>query len=162
MTDETTQLPHDPVLDPLLDEALAPQDAPLDLVNRIVSATAPHLAAHRRSWINRSPIVARLGGVHRLRYAAAAVILLAEAGIWGTILGIASDAKSMSNIETKLNRLDTLSASAGPIDNELELLSLRIDAAVDNTDTINVSTDLGQVLDQWDRSNLGTDEYLIF
>lgn len=115
--------PSDALLDALLDEALAPPKAPGDLAQRIFQRTQPALRSRGRG------VLARLGP-RPVRWAAAAVILLAWTGAWMVAGQIAKNAYSEAAIDQHLDRLAQYAGPSDTIDQELNMLADRIELAV--------------------------------
>lgn len=121
----------------MLDMALAPADPPPGLIRRVLRATEPVL--YRR----RHPVIGFLGATPAYRIAAG-ILLAAMVGIWSTLAIIASDARSLVRIETRLADLSNLAAADTALDR-------RLDALEDELRNLQVST-------AWDASRMVPDD----
>ncbi|MFN3165454.1 MAG: hypothetical protein ACE37H_00150 [Phycisphaeraceae bacterium] len=72
----------DPRMQSLLDEALAPPEAPASLAERIVAATSPGAVARPRVEPSPRAVLARIGPAGGRYAAAAAIVLAAGVGMW--------------------------------------------------------------------------------
>lgn len=144
--------PIDPVLESMLNEALAPGAAPRELVDRILTAT-----------VNRLPagVIARIG-VQRLRWAAAIIFLIGWTGIWMTLGLIVRDAHHMVTVKSDLNQVATLvddyQGKADEIEQQLVTLAERFESA-DTFALLEVTNkSLDEALRAWDSELADDDE----
>lgn len=135
--------PTDPRLDALLDEALAPEDAPAGLNGRIVAATADRLPGRA----DQAPdVLATIGGGFPWRSAAAALLFaLILGGVWltrqdaddpGAVGPVAlhpiddEDQPAVVlapiEVETVLDQLAAAELESDWIDDRIEILSMQV------------------------------------
>jgi hypothetical protein len=149
MNPEVPETPdHDPQLEALLDDALAPSPAPPGLHRRILDATAHRLPGHADA--SRSTgVIGRLGFGARWGFAAAAVLLLAgvvltfwsmnEPGTTPPGPGPIADGQTTTSdpvldeteddpdlLAPVLTRLAEAELAAEPIDDRIDLLQMQL------------------------------------
>ena len=119
--------PHDPQVDALLGEALAAstETPPVDLSQRIMDATLPHL----EPTLART-VIARIG---RGPLTAMAAMLLAAAWVGILVLtsSITHDAKQIMTVRAGLEQLEQPAVADLPIDQEIQQLATQIQAISD-------------------------------
>ena len=124
--------PHDPRLDAMLDQALAPEPADPALVQRIVAATQCRLGPRE----DEGPVLARLRPA--LMSLAAALLLALGLAVW-LVQPVERDPVPTENgqITGVGARLDALAAAdaawATDIDHQLRLLALQVDVTGSET-----------------------------
>jgi hypothetical protein len=122
-------VPTDPQLDALLDEALRPTEASADLADRIVSATLPYLPGQS------SAVVARIGPrlTPSLLGVAAAVGLVASVGIalWFTGSSPTTPTNSLALLHEDMAQINQAMSSTADqqIDEQIDVLNLQVSLA---------------------------------
>lgn len=115
---------HEDILGSLLDGALAAPAAPAGLADRIVAATAPHVA--RRA--NRSPVLARIGPA--LLGLAAVMAFATAASLWvaaTTDAPRSSPTGPLAENTVEPEALPLVSFAESELDDQIQLLALYVD-----------------------------------
>jgi hypothetical protein len=133
--------PLDRELEPMLDEALAPQPVPHGLVRRIVAATRPM----------NNHVVAKMGPMrlryNTARYIAAGVIIAASWGIVFQAMGICADAFHIVQATRHVSTIMKYSAPDTAIDQEIDQLSNQLDKLAMGSSSEDWSTRVGEMSD---------------
>jgi hypothetical protein len=147
--------PIDPVLESMLNEALAPGELPTGLIDRILTATVNKLPAG---------VIARIG-VRRLRWAAAIVFLVGWTGIWMTVGLIVKDAHHLVVVHSDLNHVATLvndyQGKTDDIEQQIGALTERFESADTFARLEATNQSLDEALRAWN-SQLAEDDHSQF